>query len=95
MRALPMLAALALLALAAPASAQSGSTTPPAASAGSTADSVAGDFKRGLDRLGEAAEQGASDLWAAGKAAYEAGARTLHEREAARAQPKEPDNSGR
>jgi hypothetical protein len=87
MRSLPFAAALLLSAVAAAAQT---AHTEPAPSAAGTAESIGATFKRGVDRLATSAEEGASDLWEAGKAAYAAGARTLHEREAARDQPKPP-----
>ncbi len=83
MRLLPI---VALLLLTASAAAQTPHSEPPAA----TADGIGATVKRGVDRLTTAAEEGASDLWEAGKAAYHAGARTLHEREAAREPAKPP-----
>lgn len=89
MRALPIIAVCAVLALAGTTAAQTGSTAPPSSDS-STVDNLTTTVRRGLDRVGEAAKAGASDLWAAGKAAYAAGARTLHEREAARDTPQPP-----
>ena len=94
MRSLPLIALTVALILTGVAAAESGSPAP-SSSGSATVDELAATFKRGLDRVGAAVETGASDLWAAGKAAYQAGARTLHEREAAHDAAKTPDVSSR
>ncbi len=89
MRSLPIVAALLLTGFAA--SAQTARTEPPTAAA----EDIGTTFRRGVERLATSAKEGAGDLWEAGKAAYAAGARTLHEREAARDQPQAPAIAGR
>ena len=92
MRPLPIFAVLLLSGLAAAAQT---ARTEPSPSSTTTADSIGATVKRGVERLGAAAKEGATDLWEAGKAAYAAGARTLREREAARDQAKPPDLAGK
>jgi len=92
MRSLPLIALIVALILTGVAAAESGSPAP-SSSGSATVDELAATFKRGLDRVGAAVETGAADLWAAGKAAYQAG--TLHEREAAHDAAKTPDVSSR
>ena len=50
-------------------------------------------LKTGVQRLGDAVEESASDLWAAGKAALAAADDTLRQRQAAREQARAPDTS--
>jgi hypothetical protein len=77
-----MLTLLALLGLGGLAIADSAGSAPPPSTTGAK---LGAWFDRGVARLTDTVEQGASDLWAATKAAYDAGARTLRERDAAHA----------
>ena len=76
MRPLPMLALFALLSLGGLAAGESAGHPPPQ----STTEQLGRWFDRGVERVASVA----SDLWEAGKAAFDAGARTLRQREAAR-----------
>jgi hypothetical protein len=55
----------------------------PAKPSPDTAQQLGDWFRRGVERLAVSVRTGAADLWAAGKSAFDAGARSLHERAAA------------
>ncbi|HZB93692.1 MAG TPA: hypothetical protein VE397_19745 [Stellaceae bacterium] len=90
MRRLPMLAVTVtvLLSLTAVAAAADADKAPPA---GGTFAEIGTWFDRGVHRVADAA----SDLWAAGKAAVNAGAETLQQRETAREEGRNPDLAGK